>query len=165
MKLISKFIFLLSAIFLLVLAGCESSEQPAADMPERITLGLHEHAKTFGNYTVHVNALTTDQLPSEVARAYQISRSKSRIILNVVITQKQNGTDKPVMASVTSVARNLAAQLKNITMREIIEEDAIYYIGELSVAHGETLIFDIDVKPTNISSPYLLTYKQQFFTK
>ena len=165
MKFISKFIFLLSAIFLLILAGCESSEQPAADMPERITLGLHEHAKTFGNYTVHVNALTTDQLPSEVARSYRISRSKSRVMLNVVITQKENGTDKPVTASVTSVARNLASQLKNMPMREIVEDAAIYYIGELSVNNAETLNFDIDVTPKGLTSPYQLSYTQQFFTE
>ncbi len=165
MKLFSKFVFLQSAVLLLLLAGCESSEQSAVDTPERITLGLNEHAKAFGDYTVHVNALTTDQLPADVARSYRISRSKSRIMLNVVITQKQNGTDEPITGTVTSVTRNLASQLKNIKMREIVEDAAIYYIGELSVTNAETLIFDIDVTPKGLSSPYLLSYTQQFFTE
>jgi len=165
MKSITKFVFLQSAILLLILAGCESSEQSAVYTPERITLGLHEHAKTFGDYTVHVNALTTDQLPANVARSYGISRSKSRIMLNVVITQKQNGKDNPITGSVTSMTRNLASQLKNMPMREIIEDAAIYYIGELSVDNAETLIFDIDVTPKGLSSPYLLSYSQKFFTE
>ena len=146
-------------------SGCDSSQQVAVDDQSRIEFGQHEHEKGFGDYIIHVNALTTDQLPADVARNYKITRSKSQAMLNVVITKNTDGVEKPTTGIVTTVTRNLANQLKDMKLREIIEQEAIYYIGEVSVDNEETLVFYIDVTPANESRPFSLTYRQQFFTK
>ncbi|MCZ6803942.1 MAG: DUF4426 domain-containing protein [Proteobacteria bacterium] len=161
----AKLLYLPALLMLIILTGCEQSGQPGVSSGDRVVLGLHEHAKVFGNYTIHVNALTTDQLPSDVARTYRIQRSKSRVMLNVVIMKNESGVDKPMTGTVTALTRNLASQIKNLEIREIIEQDAIYYIGTVSVANAETLIFDIDVTPANETTSFLLNYKQQFFTE
>ena len=158
----AKLLYLPALLMLIIFTGCEQSGVSSGD---RVVLGRHEHAKVFGNYTVHVNALTTDQLPSDVARTYRIQRSKSRVMLNVVIMKNEGGVDKPMTGTVTALTRNLASQIKNLEIREIIEQDAIYYIGTVSVANAETLIFDIDVTPANETTSFLLNYKQQFFTE
>ena len=44
-----------------------------------------EQSQTFGDYEIHYNALTTDQLSPEVAKAYGIVRSGSRAMLNVSV--------------------------------------------------------------------------------
>lgn len=116
----------------------------------------------IGNHVVHFSAQSTDQLPPEVARAYNIVRSKNRAMLNVSVLQE--GTDTPVTADVAVKTVNLTGQLKNVTMRMIQEQEAIYYIGETPVANQETLIFDISVRPDGVEKATDVRFKRQFYT-
>ncbi|MDH3553719.1 MAG: DUF4426 domain-containing protein, partial [Gammaproteobacteria bacterium] len=116
----------------------------------------------IGDHVVHFSAQSTDQLPPEVARAYNIVRSKNRAMLNVSVLREADNT--AVTAKVTVKTVNLTGQLKNVTMRQINEQDAIYYIGEVAVANRETLIFDISVTPEGVDRPSDLRFKRQFFT-
>ncbi len=152
---------------LILLGACERQSATSQSNPARIAYEPNIHDKEFGNYIIHVNALTTDQLPTEVARGYKISRSKNRAMINVSVREKQADREMPITASVNIVAKNLSDQLKNVKLREIIDNDpaAIYYIGELPVSHEEMIIFDLDVIPAGASEPVLLSYRQQFYTE
>ena len=148
---------LLSAACLVMIAGCQ---QP----PNEAALRGTETSKDFGDYVVHFSALTTDQLTAEIAQQYGIVRSKNRAMLNVNILKKEEGTiGTPVAGEVSVVANNLTGQLKNITVREIREGEAIYYIGECNITNRETLIFTIDVTPINEASSFSVRYMKQFF--
>ena len=119
----------------------------------------------IGDYVVHFSAQTTDQLTPDVARAYNIVRSKSRAMLNVSVVRKSDGQSVP--ATVTVKTTNLTGQLKNVTMRKIEEPGdtvAVYYIGETPVANRETLLFDISVKPEAQSAASEVRFKRQFYT-
>jgi hypothetical protein len=152
---------------IVMLPGCDSSEPVmVVDRTEAVELGPNENYKDFGDYIVHFNALSTADLPAEVARGYGITRSKNRAMLNVSIIRKEEGTTgRPVTGSVSARATNLTGQLKTVEMREIVEEGgaAVYYIGETQVANAETLIYTIDVTPINESSRFSATYKKQFY--
>ena len=159
------FIILLPSVS--VLGGCEQAPAPGgARQGNRVTLEMNEHSKSFGEYTVLVNAITTDQLPAEVAGAYRISRSKNKALLNVSIQKITASGTAPVAAGVSVTVKNLNNQLKAFDVREIRDSqpEAIYYIGQVSVNHEETLIFDVDVVPEGTSTPILLSYRQRFFT-
>ena len=56
----------------------------------------------------------------------------------------------PVRGAVEVSAANLTGQLKPVTLREITEAEAIYYIGESSVADGETLVGTRTVNPSRV---------------
>ena len=116
----------------------------------------------IGDHIVHFRAQSTDQLPPDIARVYNIVRSKNRAMLNVSVLEEATGT--PVTATVSVKTQNLTGQLKNVTMREIREQEAIYYIGETPVANRETLIFDISVTPEGKSTPADVRFKRQFYT-
>ena len=118
--------------------------------------------KDIGHHVVHFSALTTDQLPAEVARAYDIVRSPDSAMLTVSIISEEDNSSVPADVIVKVV--NLTGQLKNVTMRRINEQDAIYYIGATSVAHRETLIFDIAVTPEDAQNPSEIRFKREFFT-
>lgn len=154
---------LLPILCMAITAGCQ---QPA-DIDAGITppaLASTETSKDFGDYVVHFNALSTEQLSPEVARQYDIIRSDNRALLNVSIIKKNPGSlGTSVSGGVSASAINLTGQLKNIAVREIREEEAIYYIGEAMIANGETLIFTIDVTPLNESSRFTIRYMKQFF--
>ncbi len=116
----------------------------------------------IGDHVVHFSALSTDQIPPEVARAYNIVRSKNRAMLNVSVLNEETGM--PVTALVTVKTTNLTGQLKTVTMRKIEEQTAIYYIGETPVANRETLIFDISVTPEGKTDAFDIRFKQQFYS-
>lgn len=116
----------------------------------------------IGDHVVHFSALSTDQIPPEVARAYNIVRSKNRAMLNVSVLDAETG--KAVTATVTVKTVNLTGQLKTVTMRKVEEQDAIYYIGETPVANRETLIFDISVTPEGATQASEVRFKRQFYS-
>lgn len=125
----------------------------------------------FGDYQVHYNALATDEIPPAVATGFGIVRSKNRALLNISVTLKHQAEDapgvRPVEADVTVNASNLTGQTKDVRIRRIVEEGdykATYYIAEINVADGETLIFDVDVRPDGADETFSIRFKQQFYT-
>lgn len=126
-----------------------------------------QQAQTFEGYTVHYNALNSSLISPEIAKVYGIRRSDSRALINIsVLTNTENQLPTAVKASVTASARNLTGQTRKIEMREINEgDDAIYYIGELSVRNMETFDFNVMVTPEGQSKPFNLKFRQQFYTE
>lgn len=124
-------------------------------------------SEDVGDYLIHYNALSTDQLAPAVASAYGVVRSRNRALLNIAVTRKQDGTTgTPVEALVNVNAANLSGQSKSVRVRKVTEEGeprAIYYIAEINVADGETLIFDIKVTPEDRKQTHTVRFKQQFF--
>jgi hypothetical protein len=151
---------ILIALSLLGLVSACGGPTETSTVPEAQPAGAT--STDIGEHVVHFSAQSTDQLPPEVARAYNIVRSKNRAMLNVSVLEEATGT--PVAAAVTVKTVNLTGQLKSVTMREINEQDAIYYIGEVPVANRETLIFDISVTPDGIDESSDVRFKRQFFT-
>ena len=152
-----KAIITLSSVSLLVACGGPGEN---ATVPQAEEAGV-SHVD-IGSHTVHFSAQLTDQLPPEVARTYSIVRSKNRAMLNVSVIE--NGTNRPSTADVTVKTVNLTGQLKNVTMRMIQEQEAIYYIGETPVANQETLVFDISVRPEGVEEASDVRFKRQFYT-
>lgn len=125
-----------------------------------------EQSVTFGDYTIHYSAFNTELLQPEIAKAYQITRSRGRALLNVSVLKKLMGTTgKPVRATVKATASNLSAQLRTIEMRELNDNGAVYYVGEFPVSNEETLKFRLDVTPEGGSEAYIATFDQQFFAE
>ena len=116
----------------------------------------------IGDHIVHFSAQSTDQLEPDVARAYGIVRSKNRIMLTVSVLKE--GTTTVVPAEVTVRTVNLAGQLKNVTMRKIQEQEAVYYIGETAVANRETLVFNISITPEGATEASDVRFTRKFYT-
>ena len=106
-----------------------------------------ENSQDFGQYVVHFNALSTDQLPPTVTREYGITRSRNRGMLNIAVLKKVMGTTgTPVSADVGASATNLTGRKSDIKLREIREATAIYYIGEFGITNEETLDFEVVIQ-------------------
>ena len=125
-----------------------------------------EQSKTFGDYTIHYAAFTTDMLSTEIARQYKIRRSKNRVMLNISVLKKvMETTGQPVKAEVVATATNLSRQLKRLTTRELRGNGAIYYIAETAVNNEETLDFNLNITPEGESVALSFSFQQQFFTE
>ena len=144
---------------LVMMSACGGPDE-TADIPEAQPAGAT--SADIGEYVVHFSAQSTDQLPPDVARNYNIVRSKNRAMLTVSVLRAAD--NKPVTAIVAVKTVNLTGQLKNITMRQENEGEAIYYIGEVTIANRETLIFDISVTPDGVEKASDVRFKRQFFS-
>jgi hypothetical protein len=148
------------------LLACEPASNVDVTNFQEGVLPATESAKDFGDYVVYFNAINTDQLSPEIAREYGIVRSKSRAMLNVSMHHKlPDGRTEAVTGAVSASATNLNGQFKTMTLREVREEDAIYYIGELAITDGEVLIYTIDATPINDPSRFTVRFKKQFFVE
>ncbi len=146
-------------VLAMIVSGC-GGPGDNAEIPQAEAAG--ETSKDIGEYVVHFSAQATDQLSTDIAKAYNIVRSKDRAMLTVSVVRKSD--DQSVAATVSVKTVNLTGQLKNVTMRRIDEQDAIYYIGETPVANRETLVFDISVLPDGSSTPAEMRFKREFYT-
>ena len=94
MALARLLIFLSLAAFLGACGGPGDSATVPTAQPADAT------SSDIGDFVVHFSAQTTDQLPPEVARAYNIVRSKSRAMLNVSVIRKSDNQSVPASISV-----------------------------------------------------------------
>jgi hypothetical protein len=125
---------------------------------------LADNSTSVSGYTIHHNAFTTDTLTQEVAKAYGIQRSRFRGLLNVSVIKEEAGTTgKSVPAEVEVKTVELSGQANRLPMREIKEQDATYYIGELAVQNGQKVTFAIEVSPEGSDEKINMTMDQQFF--
>ena len=148
------------------LSACDSGSNVNTTNTQQGVLPATESSKDFGDYVVYFNAINTDQLSPEIAKQYGIVRSRSQAMLNVSIHRKvDGGPTEAVTGAVTASAVNLNGQLKTMTLREIREDKAIYYIGELAITDSEVLIYTIDVTPGNDPSRFTVRFKKQFFVE
>ncbi|MEM9302432.1 MAG: DUF4426 domain-containing protein [Pseudomonadota bacterium] len=128
------------------------------------TPALAEQAVTVGPWTLHYNALSTAGLDRTVATTYGITRSKNRAMLNIAVLQNLDGElPLPVRATIDASATNLTGQRRDITMRLVEEQAAIYYLGFVRVDHRETLSFAVSVTPEGADAPIEIRFEQQFF--
>lgn len=126
-----------------------------------------ENSQQFGEFTVHYNAFSSDTLPPAIARQYGFVRSKNRGLLNITVLRGASSetSGEAVTALVRASASNLSGQLKELTMREVREREAIYYIGQFRVSDEETLNFTVEVRPEGASVWHRVAFDQQFFTR
>jgi predicted small lipoprotein YifL len=163
LKRVARFFPLVLACAVFALPGCgRGGPTPSEAQPAAPSEPTH---KEFGEFEVHYNALRTDQLAPDVARAYGIERSANRVMLNVSLLRRNpDGSTTPVDGTVTASAYNLNGQLKDLEMRRITEGTSFYFIGEVGISGAEILVFDISAVPGGQASKYSVQFKREFFS-
>lgn len=158
----------LALLAALLLAACGPKPGSPAQVPGASAPPPAEPAgvasRDFGDYVLHFNAISTDQLAPDVAKTYNIVRSKNRALLNVSIVKKVAGsTGEPVPGAVAALVANDTGQLKDANLREIREGQAVYYIADFAVSPGETLVFTVDATPINETSRFSVRFTRTFY--
>lgn len=119
---------------------------------------------TFGDYTVHYQAVNSTFLDADIAQQYGIVRSDRRAFLNISVIKAENdGSTQAVPAQVSGGKRNLLGQTGSIDFREIREGSAIYYIGEFDYSNAERVRFSIEVQPEMNGEAHEIRWETQLY--
>ena len=140
---------------LLLLAGSLLSADAFAD----------DYVRVFGDYRVFYNAFSSDMLEPQIARSYELPRSRFRGLLNITVQRRTDSGYEGVPAQVDAQAVNLSQQLKKIPVKEVREGEVVYYLGVFPITNRETLDFDVTVSPEGSQTPMAIRFRQQFFTE
>lgn len=140
MKLLSSFILLLSAL-----------------------LSFNSHAEqkiTKGNWDIHYIAFPSSFIQPEIAKQYQLQRSKYLAVINIsVLDNKDN--DKAQNAYVSGMAKNLLGQRTKLEFVKVTEGEATYYLAQLKYDNEEIYNFEIDVQQGNKTES--IKFSQKFY--
>jgi hypothetical protein len=122
-----------------------------------------EQKKTFGDYDVHYSVLNSTFISPEVAKAYNIVRGKDRALINIAVRQNLDKGDSKAKRSIISGNSSDLIHRTELDFREIIEQDAIYYIAELRFNNKELRTFTIKIQPDPNISPYTLKFPKKLY--
>ncbi|MBY6107037.1 DUF4426 domain-containing protein [Ferrimonas balearica] len=123
-----------------------------------------EQVQKAGKYNVHYAAFGSTFITPEIARTYDITRSRYVGLVNITVIDTSLPGDEThaVAIEIQGTARNLLGNIKELTFKEIREGTAIYYIAEVNHRNEETFTFDISVSNSQgLKSE--LSFKQKFF--
>lgn len=127
-----------------------------------MSLSVSAHAESavdWRGYRIHYTTLPSTAIPADVARQHDIVRAGNRIITNIAV--RQDG--RPVRVQVAGKSRNLLAQESDLEFREVLEQDAIYYLCSQIVSETDTIWFDITIKPAGESEAYHLAFTREYY--
>jgi len=120
-----------------------------------------ENMKKMGSMNVHYIALGATFLTPEIARTYNIERSRYNGLINIAVLNNTVEGMPAKSVSITGTARNDLGQIKQLDFAEVKEGEAIYYLAQIKYSDEETYYFDFHI--TDGTESHKLTFKQKFY--
>jgi len=124
---------------------------------------VHANEVEFDRYVVHYTVLSTYFLSPEVARAYDLRRSRTRALVNVVIMERDGEALQSVSGKVSGQAVNLNRQVRHLRFREVRDGDAFYHLAEVPIRPGEVVDFRLRVTAEGDDEVMLVNFRQAFY--
>lgn len=110
----------------------------------------------LGDYTLYYTLFNSTFVPADIARAYQLKRSKYEWLLNVVVSKNGEHGGAPIKLS--GHHKNLMAQQKMLQFNEIKETGTVYYLAPVRVNGEEILHFELSVILPNETVPHTIKF-------
>ena len=111
---------------------------------------------SFGDITMHANALSTMQLMPAMAKQYGIARDARHGLLNVSIEQSGH----TISASVTAQVGDLTGHRHELPLHETAENGDIDYLGGFAIDGSGTYVFTITATVPGKTQPMTARFTQ-----
>ena len=120
--------------------------------------------QTFGDYTIHYQAVNSTFLTPEIAEQYGIVRSDNGAFLNIAVLRNEtDGSTTPVTAMLSGIKHNLLQQSETLEFREIREGEAIYYISQFKFSNAEIVRFTLEISPEGREPGHAIEWNTQLY--
>lgn len=129
-----------------------------------VTMGLllalptQAQSKRLGPWQVHYSAFGSTFLAPEVARQYQVSRSRYNAVINISVLDERG---EPLAVAITGEARELTGTVRTLSFYEVREGKAIYYLAQLPYRNEETYRFNLTLM--GAGQQQTLDFQQTFY--
>lgn len=118
-----------------------------------------EQKQQLGNWDVHYIAFPSPLLTPDVAKQYQLQRSKYNGIINVSVLDSQ--TQHAQKVAISGSATDLQGRTRQLEFSQIIEGEAIYYLAQIPFYHQQHYRFNINIQSANGTEQ--LKFEQTFY--
>lgn len=118
-----------------------------------------EQMQQLGSWDVHYILMPTTMLETDIAKQYQLPRSRNYQLLNISVLD--HGTQKAQAVEISGEAVNLAGQQQTLTFREISEGDARYYITGVEARSEQKMRVTVRVRQGNTEQ--VLKFEQDVY--
>ena len=122
---------------------------------------MAENMQKLGNMDVHYIALNSTFLQPNIAKAYQIQRSRYNGLVNISVLDNTKKDSPAKMVSLTGKARNNLGQTKTLEFQEVTEGEAIYYLAQINFTNEE--VFHFTIKVNDGKEEKTLKFTQKFY--
>lgn len=122
-----------------------------------------EDYKAFDRHTVYYTVFNSTFISPEIAKAYNIKRSKYESLLNVVVSK--NGEHGGVPAKLSGTVKNLLQQQQPLNFKTIEEENTVYYIAPVRVSGEEIIHFEISARIEGEPKPLTLKFSKKLYAE
>jgi hypothetical protein len=126
-----------------------------------ITNANAENMKKMDGLNVHYIALGSTFLTPEIAKAYNIERSRYKGLVNISVLDNTVEGNPAKTVVITGKARNDVGQIKSLDFAEVKEGSAVYYLAQVNYTNEETIYFDINI--TDKGKKHNLKFTQKFY--
>jgi Domain of unknown function (DUF4426) len=116
-----------------------------------------------GTYVLSYSAQPTVDLAPAIAAAYGIGARTDRAVVVVSLTRDGRATDGTEQVTVS--ARTLSGVSREIQLRKATHAGVVAWIGELTVAHRELLLFEVQARPAGDPVAINAAFQREFFTE
>ncbi len=144
-----------SAALLLALVSVTAVGQPPENPPPPTE-------QRFGDHLVFFNVLSTDFLSPDVAQRYGIVRGRQHFLVNVAVRNTEQG--RATKATVSGSSSDLIHR-HQLEFREVVEQEAIYYIASFEIRDTETRDFRLQIQPQGETNSYDINFNRKLYVQ
>lgn len=114
------------------------------------------------DHIVYYNVFNSSLIPADVAKVYNLVRSRDRVYVNIALVKKSGGNGIP--AKLSGIYRNLMQQQQPLKFIEIKEATATYYLAPIRFNNEEILHIDIDISSLDQADAGKFTITKKLYT-
>lgn len=124
-----------------------------------------EQKQEFGDYEIHYNVFNSTFLQPEIARQYNINRSRSVGVVNIAVLKKNpdGGLPTSMAVALEGEVTNQVQQMTRLAFRRVVEGPAIYYLADFHFSQNDPLVFTVRVLGDPNQPPMAIRFSKTLF--
>lgn len=118
--------------------------------------------QVLGDWQVHYIAFPSTFLQPTIAKAYGLTRDENKAVINISVLKNREGTPAQ-QVQISGNAKNLLGNGPELTFKEVLEGEAIYYLAELDFYDEDVYRFTITIRKDN--QEQTLRFQQKLYAQ